>query len=322
MPPVLLADNAEAACKHTPFEPWQHAVSEAFVPLEVRSIAAADTPPFRGSLHTTSLGKLQFSEVAGRQVHVQRTPRTIKRSDPGMIKVGLQRAGTGILTQHDRETILTPGDFAIYDTSTPYDLHFTGDFNMLVLMFPRNLFRFGTTELQTMAARRIRGSTGVGTLVSPFLRNLHGTAMTQSVTSSRDLEDGVINLLESALHTETSTPTTAVTESTLLTQAKGFIETHLGDIALGTTMVATHHHVSTRHLQKTFEEDGATVAGWIRHRRLEKCRRDLADPALRSENIGTICARFGLVNSSHFSKLFKETYGISPRAFREESYPR
>ncbi|MFE7418440.1 helix-turn-helix domain-containing protein [Rhodococcus sp. NPDC057529] len=315
-----MADNAEAACTHTPFDPWQHAVSEAFVPLEVKRVATADATPFRGTLHTTSLGKLQFSEVAGRQVHVRRTPRTIKRSDPGMIKVGLQRAGTGILTQNDRETLLTPGDFAIYDTSFPYDLHFTGDFDMLVLMFPRNLFRFGTIDLQTMAARRIRSNGGVGTLVSPFLRNLHGTAMTNTVTPSQDLEDGVINLLESALHTEMPTSTTTATAPILLTQAKGFIETHLGDIALDTTMVATRHHVSTRHLQKTFEEDGATVAGWIRTRRLEKCRRDLADPALRSVNIAAICARYGLVNSSHFSKLFKETYGMSPRAFRDHSH--
>ena len=34
-----------------------------------------------------------------------------------------------------------------------------------------------------------------------------------------------------------------------------------------------------------------------------------------------IGARWGLWDAAHFSRLFKATYGISPRAYRETSQP-
>ncbi|MFF0815549.1 helix-turn-helix domain-containing protein [Rhodococcus sp. NPDC003318] len=76
------------------------------------------------------------------------------------------------------------------------------------------------------------------------------------------------------------------------------------------------HHISPRYLQKLFESEGETVTGWIRRRRLAKCRDDLADPRLARHSIGAIGARHGLTDSSHFSKAFKEEFGLSPRDFR------
>lgn len=313
---MLLADWAEAISEPTPFDHWQHAISEAFVPLEVRSTARDNTVPFFGTLRSTSLGAFQLSEVAGQQAEVRRTPATIKRSDPGMIKVGVQLAGEGTLIQHDREAHLTPGDFAIYDTSKPYELHFGQQFSMFVLMFPRDLLRCASRDLPSVIARRIRGSGGMGALVSTFLTNLHDAVGIDTLSTSRVLEDAVVDLLVAALHAEV--PPSGAKESTLLRGAQSFIEANLDDTTLDTALVASQHHVSTRYLQKTFESAGHTVAGWIRTSRLEKCRQDLADVHLTGESIGAICARYGLVNSSHFSKLFKETYGMSPRAYRAQ----
>ncbi|MEN0134900.1 MAG: helix-turn-helix domain-containing protein [Rhodococcus sp. (in: high G+C Gram-positive bacteria)] len=310
-----MADYAEAICEPTPFDHWQHAISEAFVPLEVRSTAPDGTDPFSGTLRSTSLGAMQLSEVAGRQVAVRRTPATITRSDPGMIKVGVQLAGDGTLVQHDREAHLTPGDFAIYDTSTPYELRFTQHFSMFVLMFPRDLLRFTSQDLDAVSARRIHGSAGIGALVSTLLTNLNAPDI-DTMSASRVLQDAVLDLLIAALHAEV--PPFATQEPALLSDAMSFIEANIDDTALDTAVVASRHHVSARHLQRTFAAAGHTVAGWIRNSRLEKCRHDLADVHLNGESIAAICSRYGLVNSSHFSKLFKETYGMSPRAYREQ----
>ena len=315
---MLPADRAEAECEPIPFDHWQHAVSEAFVPLEVRSTAPKGADPLPGRLRSTSLGALHLSEVTGQQIEVRRTPATIERSDPGMIKVGVQLAGEGRLVQHGREAHLTPGDFAIYDTSSPYELHFTRHFSMFVLMFPRGLLRIASQDLHALSACRIHGGAGMGALVSTFLTNLHDAVDVDTVsTSSRVLEDAIVDLLIAALHAEV--PPSGAQEPALLRSAMSFIEDNLDDTTLDTALVASRHHVSTRYLQKTFEAAGHTVAGWIRNRRLEKCRHDLRDIHLSGESIGAICARYGLVNSSHFSKLFKETYGMPPRAYREQT---
>ena len=53
--------------------------------------------------------------------------------------------------------------------------------------------------------------------------------------------------------------------------------------------LATSAARSPRYLHRLFQEPGATVAGWIRQRRLEGCRRDLTwdltDPALVSRTV-------------------------------------
>jgi hypothetical protein len=59
-----------------------------------------------------------------------------------------------------------------------------------------------------------------------------------------------------------------------------------------------------------------TASGWIRQRRLERCRRDLLDPALGDRSVGAIAARWGLIDAAHFSRLFRAAYGLPPGEYR------
>jgi AraC-like DNA-binding protein len=79
-------------------------------------------------------------------------------------------------------------------------------------------------------------------------------------------------------------------------------------------------HVSTRYLHRLFADEGSTVSGWIRQRRLEGCRRDLADPSRCDETVTSIGSRWGLTSSAHLSRLFREAYGVSPTEYRAEQH--
>jgi AraC-like DNA-binding protein len=109
-------------------------------------------------------------------------------------------------------------------------------------------------------------------------------------------------------------------ERTLLLRIHAFIEEHLGETELSPGIVAAAHHVSLRYLHRLFEAQDTTVAGWIRRRRLERCRRDLADPAFRAVPVAAVAARWGLPDSAHFSRLFRRTYGLPPAEYRR-NYP-
>jgi AraC-like DNA-binding protein len=105
-------------------------------------------------------------------------------------------------------------------------------------------------------------------------------------------------------------------ERTLLVRIHAFIEQHLGEADLSPGVVAAAHHVSVRYLHRLFEAQETTVAAWIRRRRLERCRRDLADPALGAVPVAALAARWGLPDSAHFSRLFRRTYGLPPAEYR------
>jgi AraC-like DNA-binding protein len=102
-----------------------------------------------------------------------------------------------------------------------------------------------------------------------------------------------------------------------LLQIRAFIEERLGDPGLTTSTVAAAHHVSKRYVQALFREDNTTVAGWIRARRLERCHRNLGDPRLDSRPVQAIAANWGFADPAHFSRVFRDAYGMPPAAFRQ-----
>jgi AraC-like DNA-binding protein len=102
----------------------------------------------------------------------------------------------------------------------------------------------------------------------------------------------------------------------LVGRIHAFIESHLGDPDLTPAGVAAAHHISLRYLQKLFEPESHGVAGVIRQRRLERCRDDLLDPAQCERPVAGIAARWGFSSAAHFSRVFREAYGLPPAAFR------
>jgi AraC-like DNA-binding protein len=94
------------------------------------------------------------------------------------------------------------------------------------------------------------------------------------------------------------------------------IETLLPDPDLSLRRVADEEGVSPRYVQKLFASANETFSHYLRSRRLERCRIDLASPQHARLSISEICFRWGFNGSAHFSRAFREQYGRSPREFR------
>ena len=74
--------------------------------------------------------------------------------------------------------------------------------------------------------------------------------------------------------------------------------------------------VSLRHLQALFREQDRNIADWIWRRRLEIAAQRLADPGFAHLAVGELAYSCGFCTQSHFSRRFKDSYGISPSEYR------
>ncbi|MGW7381446.1 helix-turn-helix domain-containing protein [Streptomyces sp. NPDC054794] len=102
----------------------------------------------------------------------------------------------------------------------------------------------------------------------------------------------------------------------LLHDINTFIENHLADAGLTPASIAAAHHISVRYLHHLFQRDRRTVGTYVRQRRLERCRADLADPALAGRGVGQVGRHWGFRDPAVFSRAFKSAYGVTPGAYR------
>jgi len=298
------------------FGRWQEIISTNFVPLAARPLTGDG---FTGELLSQDVGTLQLSEVTGGAVEVSRTAAKIRQSDPGLVKVGLQLEGYCLLNQHGREAALVPGDFAIYDTSRPYSLQFDRDFRMLVVMLPRDRLHIPGRNLDQVTARRISGRQGLGALISPFLVQMGRQLRAQELSTNPGLAEAVIDLMSATFSEQLDCLTTLPAEgrrNALTMRIRAFIDRNIGDPELSAATIAQANHISPRYLQKLFAEDGTTVTEWVRLRRLESSRRELEDPTFAELPVRAIAARWGILDASYFSRLFRSTYGLAPSDVR------
>ncbi|MET0822392.1 MAG: helix-turn-helix domain-containing protein [Aeromicrobium sp.] len=305
------------------FDAYREAVSSTFVPLAPSLVPeAARRPPFTCKIDTHALGLMAVSAVEATPHRIERTRRSAEKADQAYFKVGLQMSGRAVLLQDGREANLAAGDLAVYDTTRPYRIDFLDDYRMLVVMFPRQLLRVSSTAASEGTARVFSGRSGMGALLSPLLTTLE-TELLNGGGENPHLNDAVLDLVAACFTqgAQPREPGSGRRESLTLT-IKSYIEAHLRDPDLDAGHVAEAHHISSSYLQKLFAAESLSVAAYIRQRRLEQCRRELSDPTHQHRAAASIAARWGLRDPSHFSRLFKSAYGITPGEYRATSgYP-
>jgi AraC-like DNA-binding protein len=304
------------------FEFLHELVAQTWVPMECRSDHWAD---YRAMFRSSGLGAIQVVVMDIASTSVYRTPRLIRRADPDMLKLVMpvRASGSYVVAQDGRQARLRPGEFAFYDTRRPYEVHCgLGEDDAgqaLTFMFPCSLLPLPPSQLKRLTAVRIPASAGIGALTSQFLVHLAGAIDECGPAEAARLSTAALEVLASRLAHELDAMGWVTPEAhrrALLTRVHAFVQQRLGDPELSPGTVAAAHHISLRYLHKLFQEEGTTVAGWIRQRRLEGCRRDLADPALASRPVAAIAARWGFSSASHFGQVFRAAHGMPPQEFR------
>ncbi len=298
-------------------EEWLNVVCEVLGPLDAR--IKADGPP-EGEIAVGQLGAVGVGRVETSTPHsVHRTPRLIRSADPELYRVVLAMAGSPVVVQGDRSTRLGPGEFVIYDFARPYDLVYDDSVHLAVFSFPRETLALPGNAVADLTAVPISGEDGTAALAAPLLRRVALDLETYTPATAARLSTVMMDLVTAAVAERVELQRALPAESrarTLLMRVHSFIEQHLGDAGLSPATVAAAHHVSLRQLHRLFAAESTTVAAWIRQRRLERCRKDLADPALHATPVGVIAARYGLPDSAHFSRVFRQAYGMPPAEYR------
>lgn len=298
-------------------EYWIDAICAAFVQLEC-DVDESAHGPFAGRIQRNQLADLRLSVVTSEAQLVSRTPRLISRASEDFFLVSIQRAGTGVVRQDGREARLSPGDFALYDSTRPYQLLLSDSFEQFVLMLPGELLRSYVKHAEALTATAISGREGAGHLLLNMIDTLRRDLDHLQPASAAAIADATVNILVAGLRTlpqaqDVQLPSLALYH---IARVKAFIEAHLCDPQLCVGKIATHLTLSEAHLHRLFKTQPETLAQFIWSRRLEACKRALGDPARAHWALGTIALNYGFNDAAHFSRSFRARFGLTPREYR------
>ncbi|MGW7237459.1 helix-turn-helix domain-containing protein [Streptomyces sp. NPDC054804] len=289
---------------------WQRALSEIFVDLEV---TVAPGRPWTGELTSQRLGALQIATEESGPGTVLRSARAVAADPRGHILVRRQLAGTALLLQDGRTAELRPGRLAFHDARRPFRIVLPERQRARILMVPRALLRLEERRLHALTATVVdEAGGGAAALLLPLLDGLVDEVGRAGPARREQLARTAAEILATvALDQAGRQPEPALWER--ITAA---LRTRLGEPGLTPQDIADQHAISPRYLHLLFQRHGITVGAWLRTRRLEAAREELAGPGSAHRPIAAVAARCGFTSPSHFSRAFRETYGMSPAQWR------
>lgn len=296
------------------FIDYRHAVSNAVVALDVH---AEHDEHFRGALDAATAGDIHVFGISAGEHSVHRTPGLISRAPQQYVKFSLIEEGTGLIVQDGRETSLSAGDMAIYDTDRPYSLLFDDTMRMSIVMFPKVMLDIPPDAVARLTAMRLDGASGVGAMIGPYVASLARGAPELDTHLARRMFRTAVEMVGTLLEANLG-PDAASTDThgTLLRRILDYIDENLPDSDLSPGQIAAAHFISVRHLHAIFNEQGTTVSTMIRARRLERCYDVLVDPQQTHLSITAVAMAHGFVDAAHFSRTFRAHFGVPPSAVR------
>ncbi|WP_459740628.1 AraC-like ligand-binding domain-containing protein [Streptomyces sp. E-15] len=295
---------------------WREALSQTFGAVDMRVPDEVD----RGTIQTSLLGPMQVVTVDGEPLRAARTRRLIAGSDnDDYVVVKLLSRGVGRIEQDGRDAVLEPGQLFVYDMARPLQLTLPERFRTKSLVLPREVLGLSESDLQRITAAPLGSESGLGALLTPFLSRLVDTASTYPRRTGESIARNVVDLVQTLAEERLGriAPDTPTAARMSLLRIRAYIDQHLTDPDLTPDVIARAHHISVRYLHKLFELEDITVSRWIQQRRLEQCRRDLARRHAAGLTIAAIAHRWGFISASHFSRVFRATYGVSPVEWRD-----
>ncbi|MER5325176.1 helix-turn-helix domain-containing protein [Streptosporangium roseum] len=269
----------------------------------------------------TQLGSLNICSVRSNATTVHRTPPLAGDDLEPSVFVSLQLSGSSMVIQGGREAVLNPGDLALYDTLLPYTLVNPEGIHQHFFRIPRAELALPPRAIDRITAVRLGRENPVADLASTYFARL---ADSQRRLGGHDsLAQPSIELLRAVIASRLGDDRLAreALHTTLDRRIIEYLRAHLAEPDLSAARVARAHHISIRQLYSIMADAGLSLASWIRTHRLEECRKALAQPDARHQTIETVAHRWGFTNATHFSRLFKQAYGKTPREWRELNTP-
>jgi AraC-like DNA-binding protein len=290
---------------------WVDVASKTFYSHAFEAPGAA----FAGRIHSRALDSLALTVCDCGPCVVTRTRRDTLRDDVDNYIVSLRLEGRSLFTQDDRTVVVAPGTVLLHDVGKPLALEFLEQTRSIHVSIPRRLVQ---SRIASPDSVMVMSETApVVGLAADFIRSLVNNAGRVDDVVKPRIASQVVDLLALAISGDVRGMPMSSARTNALRRIKAEIEKRLRDPNLRPSTAAGHAGMSVRYANALLAEEGSSLERYILHRRLEQCRRAIEDPLQANRMIGEIAFSWGFSDHSHFTRRFRDAFGLTPRECRE-----
>lgn len=290
-------------------------LSATHVPWTIESRAAA--PPTglgdRVQVRSCELGRVRLVDCAVAPVTARRGRREIARTEGEWVGVLIQLEGRSLIRHGDTAVESRAGSVTVWDSTVPGRFAVTEPERKRTIMFPREVAAGLCPSLDFRSVIQLPEDQPAVRLFHTVADDVAGCAA-ELDEGARQAASRVLAELLAACLRPYQVVGRAALQAGLFANACAHIDRHIGDSGLRPGTIAADLSVPLRTLQDVFAQRGETIWGYIRSLRLTRCHAELERGDGRT--VTEIAFAFGFTNSGHFSRVFRERYGVTPREVR------
>jgi len=282
------------------------------------------TPPAKSPLFNEMKiypwDNLRLSVIRSNSITIERLPQEPHMTAQDTYFGVILLSGEYLLEQSNREVFLKPGDMTIYDATRPHRVYCPGSFSKLIVSIPRKLMRERLAGIEHCTALKIAGDQGVGAVATNFIQSVALQANEMAANSFSALSEHSLDLFTLALNSvRPQNYCLSRSRSLSLNRIKDFLEHNLANPNLDTLMVVAGTGLSARYINELFSDEDTSLMRYVWQRRLERCHQYLTSSLHTGSRVSEIAMHWGFNDFSHFSRVFKQKYGVTPRNARDMS---
>lgn len=306
--PVLRLDFQQLPPEER-FEAWRESVSLLF---EVEP--PPDGPAVASRLTTYHFGSLLLGGVASHGQAFRRSNRLISRAGVDHFLVQVYRRGGTAGSFGKEHASARPGDVLLLDLAQSLDTR-AEDFENLTLVVPRPMLAQHLPCPERLHGRVLPRESVPARLLAGHLDMLWQTCAQAAPEEADALGRGVAGMVSAyfaQLPLPEGSPEIEVATGLAIRQ---YIARHFADPRLTPEVLARRFGLSRARLYRLFKPFGG-VAEYIRERRLAWSLAELSRPG-RPQRVVDVALAAGFGSEAHFSRVFRQAFGLSPRDARE-----
>jgi AraC-like DNA-binding protein len=268
----------------------------------------------------------KMSGPSGRFADLSATPMKLNREASHYSRDGLDMVSLTLMlgptVQHQfgpagRSAILPSGQILVKDFTRPATAWWQTPSRSLNLHLPRLTVEAAVGSRVHQLHGRVLSPEGLSPMLHAQLFTLAHIAPRVRNAARAAALDATVDLATAVLRCELGGGLEdAANNPGLFAAAQVFISRHLASHRLSPGLIARHLRCSRAHLYRVFAAQGETVAHYMREQRLRRAHDLLFGSNDSTVRIGDIAFRCGFEDPVHFTRLFRQRFGLTPSALR------